>query len=321
MKLSTLSIIGIALVSSKAVSGNNDKDDETACLNSISEAQECLKRCGDVEVSDSNSTTFSSNLLMECISLNEFNDLGSCCEMDDECADTWSTSSSCMTNTLTNIMDKSIEYIQCIREPGVCTGGVTDACMTSLKSMFQGGGNADIADMAGSATTCSDMDPFLTDTCTTAEGCCSACSPLIAGVVEAVTNDLILPVYNRMDPILNCPGMTCGGDDGIVTPPATTTASGDDDEGVDLATECNTVLAQNIVLHNESYAVEDFFRCITKTTGKIMLEADDAKGGGEVEDEKSSTSSSPFLFFGSMTSFVSISIIASSSIIITFIIA
>jgi len=340
MKFSILSVLGISLASSTvllvAVSGEDDKtDDETACFNSISKSQNCLKLCGEKEATDGtdNSTTtsssFSSNLLSECLGMNDYSTLDTCCQMDTECASTWSTSSTCMTQTLTQIMEKSIDYIQCIREPGVCTGGDTDTCLTSLTSALQGG--TDIEEMASSATTCSDMDPLLTETCTTATGCCPACSSLVAGVVEAVTNDLLLPVYNRMDPVLTCPDMTCAVDeDGssttpvvVTTTPETETSSSTDtdtDEGVDLATECNTILAQNIVLHNESYAVDSFFTCLTKTTGTVMSTADDVEGngngGGEEEDSSSSSS-----FFGNSlmtsSSLLSISIMASLSSIIS----
>jgi len=354
MKFSILSVIGISLASSTvlvAVSGEDDKtDDETACFNSISKSQNCLKLCGEKEATGGtdNSTTTSSNssssnLLSECLGANDYSTLDTCCQMDTECASTWSTSRTCMTQTLTQIMEKSSDYIQCIREPGVCTGGgdTDDTCLTSLTSALQGG-STDMEEMASSATTCRDLDPLLTETCTTATGCCPACSSLVAGVVEAVTNDLLLPVYNRMDPVLTCPGMTCAAgeeDDGSSTPPvvvttttpetetsSTSTDTTDTDEGMDLATECNTLLAQNIVLHNESYAAESFFTCLTKTTGTVMSTADDVegngKGGGEEEDSSSASS-----FFGNSrmtsSSFVSISIMASlsSMISIAFIIA
>jgi len=355
MKFSILSVIGISLASSTvlvAVSGEDNKtDDETACFNAISKSQNCLKICGEKEATgdtDDNSTTTtvtssssSSTLLSECLGVNDYSTLDTCCQMDTECASTWSTSRTCMTQTLTQIMEKSSDYIQCIREPGVCTGGgdTDDTCLTSLTSALQGG-STDIEEMASSATTCRDLDPLLTETCTTATGCCPACSSLVAGVVEAVTNDLLLPVYNRMDPVLTCPGMTCAGnEDGSSTPPvvvttttpetetlSSSTATTDTDAGVDLATECNTLLAQNIVLHNESYAAESFFTCLTKTTGTVMSTADDVeengKGGGEEEDSSSASS-----FFGksrmTSSSFVSISIMASlsSMISIAFLIA
>jgi len=356
MKFSILSVIGISLASSTvlvAVSGEDNKtDDETACFNAISKSQNCLKICGEKEATgdtDDNSTTTtvtssssSSTLLSECLGVNDYSTLDTCCQMDAECASTWSISRTCMTQTLTQIMEKSSDYIQCIREPGVCkTGGDTDdTCLTSLTSALQGG-STDIEEMASSATTCRDLDPLLTETCTTATGCCPACSSLVAGVVEAVTNDLLLPVYNRMDPVLTCPGMTCAGnEDGSSTPPvvvttttpetetlSSSTATTDTDAGVDLATECNTLLAQNIVLHNESYAAESFFTCLTKTTGTVMSTADDVeengKGGGEEEDSSSASS-----FFGTSlmttsSSFVSISIMASlsSMISIAFLIA
>merc|ERR1712085_174501 len=133
---------------------------------------------------------------------------------------------------------------------------------------------------------------------------------------KAVTNDLILPVYNRDATALNCDSMTCPDtstrnlEDGSTTTIMTSTGA-DNDNGTDLATECNDVLAQDILMYNESYAVANFFGCLTKQMGAIMSKADD-----QAVDKESSSSSS---FFIGMPSLLSTSVIASFSIIIAFI--
>lgn len=161
---------------------------------------------------------------------------------------------------------------------------------------------------------------------TTVSGCCSSCSSKIAAVVQAVTNDLLLPVYSRDTTALNCDSMTCPDpasrnlEEGSTTTIMTSTGDdSDNDNGTDLATECNDVLAQDIVMYNESYAVDNFFGCLTKQMGAIISKADAQAVKGvdaQAVDEESSSSSS---FFFGMPSLLSTSVIASLSIIIAFI--
>jgi hypothetical protein len=49
------------------------------------------------------------------------------------------------------------------------------------------------------------------------------------------------------------------------------------DDVVELATECNDSLAQDIVIYNETYSVENFFGCLTKKREMIIAEADNNK--------------------------------------------
>lgn len=324
MKLSSLFLIGTTFASSNVQGAYGDIT--ASCLTSISKAQICLRTCGNA-VPVGGVTLTITNLLLQCISNDE--NLGSCCfpaNTSAECATSWTESSTCLTNTLTNIKDKSNEYIQCISQTGACQDA--SMCVVQLTGgagVVDSPNNFDVEssalqDMASNATTCSEMDTFLNNACTTVSGCCSSCSSKIAAVVQAVTNDLLLPVYNRDETALNCDSMTCPDtanatrnlEDGSTT--TIMTSAGDDsdnDNGTDLATECNDVLAQDIVMYNESYAVDNFFRCLTKQMGAIMSKAD-----VQAVDEESSSSSS---FFIGMPSLLSTSVIASFSIIIAFI--
>jgi len=323
MKFSSLFLIGTTFASSNVQGAYGDIT--ASCLTSISKAQICLRTCGnDVPVGGVTSTI--TNLLFQCISNNE--NLGSCCFPADtssaECATSWTESSTCLTNTLTNIKEKSNEYIQCISQPGACAdASMCVAQLTGGAGVVDSPNNFDVEssalqNMASNATTCSEMDTFLNNACTTVSGCCLSCSSKIAAVVQAVTNDLLLPVYNRDATALNCDSMTCPDtstrnlEDGSTTTIMTSTGDdSDNDNGTDLATECNDVLAQDILMYNESYAVDNFFGCLTKQMGAIMSKADD-----QAVDKESSSSSS---FFIGMPSLLSTSVIASFSIIIAFI--
>jgi len=333
MKLSSLSLIGITFASSnfQVVYG-----DTASCLTSISKAQICLRTCvNEPPIGDVPSTI--NSLLFQCISNGE--NLGSCCFPDDtnsECATSLSESSTCLATTLTNIRDKSNAYIQCIRQPLACEmASICVASLTGGAGVVGSPNNFDVGSltlqtMASNATTCNDMDTFLNNACDTVRGCCSPCSPKIADVVQAVTNDLLLPAYNRAATAFNCDSMTCPKPDtnattgpvrdleeGSTTIMTSTGDDSDNDYGVDLAAECNDILAQDIVVYNETYAVDNFFGCLTKKMGAIMSKADDQavkENVQAVEEEESSSSSS---FFFGMAS-LSTSVIA-SSIIIAFI--
>merc|ERR1712166_971107 len=93
----------------------------------------------------------------------------------------------------------------------------------------------------------------------------------------------------------------------------------DDDLIVDYANECNDDLAHGIVVYNETYAVDNFFGCLTQKMGTIISKADStnsnsmstttSSGGqqqeadGKDDESSSSTSSSSlFLLFGMATS-------------------
>jgi len=363
-----------------------------ACLTSISETQQCIKTCGDrnpfVDPSITpGSATYNAIIssagslpvLLRCTSqgneqtttpngINFSLEMDECCDMTPECIDSYAASSTCLkTDMLATIQIQAAQYLHCLDEKsrsGEC--GSADWCIRLLTGGAGVGEENDFAltspklyNMTRDATTCTDMAPFLVDACTTVSGCCLPCQPFIAKVVEAVTNDLLLPVYNQ--PSLQCPDMACPTPSPTTAPvevlataatatptvvPVTTTAtataiatpnqrelegtttvhdSNDDDAitgygsdlVVDYANECNEEMALNIVVYNETFAVDSFFACLTQKMGNIIARAeyDDSmssmatnngqQGGGQEEvdaakeDTESSNSSSSlnsFLF-------------------------
>jgi len=214
-----------------------------------------------------------------------------------------------------------MEYLQCIyrdkcESTGLCVNQLTGGAGQGAQNDF-GLGSENLQTLSRDAASCTDMNPFLTNACTTVSGCCSNCAPLIAGVVEAVTNGLLLPVYNGAAWTLpGCSGMTCpaGRVRDLEEGSTTTTDSissaetgNDSSDVVDLATECNDSLAQDIVVYNEMYAVDNFFECLTKKMGTIMSEADNKMIEQGVEESSSAS------FFFDVAS-LSVSVIVSSII-------
>jgi len=289
--------------------------------------------------------------------------------MTPECTDSYAASATCLkTDMLATIQIQAATYLNCLEEKsrsGDC--GYADWCIRLLTGGAGVGEENDfdltspkLYNMTRDATTCTDMAPFLVDACSTVSGCCPTCQPYIAKVVEAVTNDLLLPVYNNQ-PSFQCPDMTCPTQSPTTAPievvtaatatptvvPVTTTAtatpsqreleattavhdSNDDDAitgygsdlVVDYSHECNDEMASNIVVYNETFAVDSYFACLTQQMGKIIARAEyedsmsimatnnGQQGGGqeEVDDAKedtkssnssssSSSSSISFLFF------------------------
>jgi len=287
--------------------------------------------------------------------------------MTPECTDSYAASATCLkTDMLATIQIQAATYLNCLEEKsrsGDC--GYADWCIRLLTGGAGVGEENDfdltspkLYNMTRDATTCTDMAPFLVDACSTVSGCCPTCQPYIAKVVEAVTNDLLLPVYNNQ-PSFQCPDMTCPTQSPTTAPievataatatatptvvPVTTTApatpnqraleatttvhdSTDDDAitgygsdlVVDYSNECNDEMTSNIVVYNETFAVDSFFACLTQRMGTIIARAEyedsmssmatnnGKQGGGQEEIEDAtdgtkssnfSSSSSSFLFF------------------------
>lgn len=294
MKLSIILFCGIVVAFSYTVKAL------TGCADKIDTAQACVKTCGSIESTNLSSTGEPyGNMLLECIDQQIDNDLTpqleSCCEMDSyndtACGTSMQEAENCLTNELSIVKEKSVEYLSCIYEKnnnGECP--FANWCVSLLTGGYDGGftndfgvGNeSNLAELSRSAGTCEDMNVFGSNACSVVAGCCDLCGDKIAGVVNAVMDDLLLPTYSTLS---DCGGnKTCANytnstarqleiTDGSVVGPTTINA----DNSVDvtgLAGECNDGLTNEIVLYNETYAVTSFFECLYKKTGKIAAETE-----------------------------------------------
>merc|ERR1711865_1350446 len=158
------------------------------------------------------------------------------------------------------------------------------------------------------------MTELYYNACETAS-CCNQCQGLIADVVSAVTNELLFPTYNFNNITETC-NTQCT--DVLPTSPyspsaapavrklegessttATTTSSEDNAEVVLLATECNDGLKLDIVVYNQTYAVDNFFECLGKKVGQIVANADT---DATIASSSSSISSSMMLVMSAIAS-------------------
>merc|ERR1719162_2159392 len=122
------------------------------------------------------------------------------------------------------------------------------------------------------------MDAFGWNACDMVNGCCTECAPLIAAVVNAVTDDLLLPAYS--DTVTTCGGnKTCS--DYTVTLPAgrhlprnlaTNTAPTTRSRAATYAADCAAALRTTIVQYNETYAAEQFMTCMFQKVGQLAVD-------------------------------------------------
>ena len=263
----------------------------------ISAAQQCLKDCGG-EFSLDGTT----NVLQTCLAdRNEAPmtmdfDFETCCGMTlggdlADCAGTLTAAEAVLTTRLVSIQSSAANYLTCLSEnygqatcrvPGICLISLTGGTgMGDVNDFDVGGDNPHATSLANLAQTtdasCTVMDAFGRNACDMVKGCCTECAPLIAAVVNAVTDDLLLPAYS--DTVTTCGGdKTCS--DYNVTLPAgrhhrRLAANADPTTGSRAATyaaDCTAALRTTIVQYNETYAAEQFMTCMFQKVGQLAVD-------------------------------------------------
>lgn len=308
-----LAIAAVLYSSTYYVSAQGDATDALNWAATISEAQYCVKSCGE-EFNDAGDNS----LLMDCITNRDVDDgisldkeFEKCCRMEDipGCEYSLTAASNLLTTSLAGIQSAATNYLHCVyihhnskdvdcNMGNVCVGILTGGTGSLLPNDFDVGTNDQNGDslaiLARGADTCDSMDDFGYNACDQVKGCCSYCAPLIADVVHHVMNDLLLPAYS--DTVSDCPAKTCDAY-GVIQnrppvrslgdeeeEPATTTVdgtttdtptiNGEDNIANTLATRCTNDMMTNIVQYNETYASENFFGCLTRKLGKVAADND-----------------------------------------------
>jgi len=299
MKFSTLSTVITFLVYSNVSYAQN----LTECVDHISKSQDCVRDCVYAPTTESGSAA--GNLLIECkdqvTAANLTYDgtaLKKCCKMNDECKDSMDGAGTCLTDQLPTVKSTSQDYLNCIYQASKPEGGCTFAgfCVNvftggfgviGCQNNFDVGNTGDLFDLTRAANSCDDMDALYFNACDTAI-CCKQCQGLIADVVSAVTNKLLFPAYNtelgnsetcdtKCTDVLSASPSAAPAVrklEGESSTTATTTSAEDNAEVVELATECNDGLKLDIVVYNQTYAVDNFFECLGKKVGQIVANAD-----------------------------------------------
>merc|ERR1711865_23329 len=298
----------------------------TECVDHISNSQDCVKQC--VYALPTESGSEDGNLLIECknqvtaanLTYNG-TALEECCGMNDECKASMDGAGTCLTDQLPTVKSTSQDYLNCIYQASKPDGGCTFAgfCVnvftggfgvSGMSNNFDVGNTGDLAALTRTAKSCNDMNDFYINACDTAI-CCDKCQGLIADVVSAVTNELLFPAYKpditetcntQCTDVLSASPSAAPAVrklEGESSTTATTTSTEDNAEVVLLATECNDGLKLDIVVYNQTYAVDNFFECLGKKVGQIVANADT---DATIASSSSSISSSMMLVMSAIAS-------------------
>jgi len=233
--------------------------------------------------------------------------------MNDECEASMDGAGTCLTDQLPTVKSTSQDYLTCIYQAkldggcnfaefcvNVFTGGFG---VIGCQNNFDVGNTGDLFDLTRAANSCDDMNALYFNACDTAI-CCKQCQGLIADVVSAVTNKLLFPAYKpditetcntKCTDVLSASPSAAPAVrklEGESSTTATSTSAEDNAEVVELATECNDGLKRDIVVYNQTYAVDNFFECLGKKVGQIVANADTDAMIATQGTEKESTSSS-----------------------------
>jgi len=278
MKLSAVLLLGIVLIFSDTAKASN-------CTAEVDAAQGCVKQCGSAITPDQ-----TNNLLNYCVGNPDEGNLTTCCQMEEPCVTTMSNANNCLDNEFARVGAAAEAYFDCLLTPSNCFFGAF--CV----NIFAGGYNTNASTNFAVATRQADSceDPMLNslgyDACDALGTCCDACDTEIADLVNAVLDDILLTTYGqpgveacsvhpetglnktcayylgeedrRLETNLVGPAGVIGEYDGVAK---------------ELALECNTALADDVILYNESYAVGNYFDCLYKKTGKAAAVLDDAE--------------------------------------------
>jgi hypothetical protein len=302
MKLSVVSLFGIVL----AFSDMAKAGDVNSCAQKIDIAQGCVKVCGETNTSfiDGNS------LLQDCNTAN-LTTLEDCCEMDTyiarsddpvNCTGSISDASVCLnSNVLARVKEAGADYLQCLFEDGKCLfGGLCLGILTGgyggsfpngtvFPNNFAVGTTSNFAAITRNATSCADegLNMLGKNVCEELGNCCN-CTERVAELVNAVTDDLLLPAYGQSK-VEKCGGnKTCADytnyrasarqldtEDVSLVGPAS--LNGENTAfAAELALECNDGLNHDVVLHNASHAVSNYLNCLYKKTGKAAAKIEES---------------------------------------------
>lgn len=301
MKISIISLCCIALFPSHQIVRA-----QGSCVNSTATAQQCVEQCLSTESLnvDSNGLQYG-NLLFECIETVDSsvisNQLQTCCAMDPTCTTAMEETNQCLQGELSNVREKSEDYLSCIYTERLsntcpfanfCVAILAGGIGSNATNDFGVGYDMNLGRTTREASTCEDMDIFGFNACTEIQGCCESCADKIAGVVNAVVDDLLLPAYSDLS--------DCGGDKTCsdYTNMALRHLENVDESSLGstiidvqnspdiaaLALECHDGLVNEIILNNTSSAASTFFECLYKNMGKIIAETE----ANQIDSDESS---------------------------------
>lgn len=252
------------------------------CIEFMDEAQSCARDCGNVILPNR-----TNNLLTECF-FNRTDDLASCCLMEGNCFNSTTEAYACLDDEYYRVKEAAGAYFNCILTPLKCWA--PGFCVNLLAGGYGTGYPNDFALITRQADTCEDpgLNSFGKGVCNVLGMCCPSCEAEVAELVNAVMDDILVPTYGQpnvtscsINP-LNGTDKTCAYYKGVeerklyslgadLAGPASLA-----DDNSELAAaytqECHNSLINDVVVHNESHGVGNYFECLYKKTGKAAAE-------------------------------------------------
>lgn len=314
MKLSVIFLFGVVLALSSMAKASISAE----CVASIDAAQACAKTCGE-------SPTSGDNLLKDCMESDSESMIDCCLFSGTTCESTWSSAKTCVDENLVNVKTTAEAYFDCLFSKDVnnvakcpfggwCvnqfSGGYGEKNLdgtANAANNFAVGDSTEASSLAQQtrvAQTCEDTNFLGYNFCDVLGSCCNACKDTIANFANAIMDDLLLPTYGT-NGLSGCSKNAAGNDktcdaDYLVSRrlleteevslagPFTLSAENAAVAGM-LALECNDGLNNDLIVHNETYAISNYLDCVYKKSGKAAA---------ELEDSKAAESSSISLSFG-----------------------
>ncbi|KAL3906669.1 MAG: hypothetical protein SGILL_009178 [Bacillariaceae sp.] len=186
---------------------------------------------------------------------------------------------------------------------GLCVGQLTGNDSFEFASTL-----AEDADGVTSDS-CASMDGFVDGLCGISDRCCDDCNAQMGNLAGCIVNNLLLPESSTAGSV-TCPVSTPNnGPCGIGGASAVAVARGggrklqDDDEDMEVELEgdvdlsdCEEALSLDFIVHNETFAAEQYIQCLGKKVGQVLSEADNVSS--TVGD--SAANSATIMLFGTV---------------------
>jgi hypothetical protein len=255
---------------------------------------------------------------------NKLNDLVQCCEMNSTCKETMVAAKKCATPPSDPSDDSCIpscikrtaaNYLGCLQTKArddVCKFAGF-GCVGQLVGDEKYDFNAVLADAKQvTPTDCSPLDGFVNGVCDVSQRCCSQCNAQMGLLANCLVNRFILPLNTVSNGGTTCEVLSQGNAQCSLGDPVTAVGRSADNvsdatydlEGVEID-DCSEDLSMNFVVHNETYAVDQFMECIGKKMGEIIALEEQQQG-----QDNADGASSANIVFGTFSLAVSTMLVA-----------
>mmetsp|Transcript_21115 Transcript_21115/g.39438 ORF Transcript_21115/g.39438 Transcript_21115/m.39438 type:complete len:347 (-) Transcript_21115:1700-2740(-) len=325
--MSTSNKLSIVAVAALFIGGVDSQLSSQGCYNTLDDAQDCLRVCISEDPVEAwggfhNFETNGASRLWQCLDdqktqvfdADPLVDLTMCCNMTSTCVDTMMDARSCATDPNgfipSCIKSTSDNYLRCIQEEarsnvcrfsGLCVGMLLGN-NTDGNPAFDFGDMLRLAANEVTATDCTPLEGFVDGICDVSKSCCRQCNTEMGLMANCLVNDFVLPLSVSGGTVQCSVSIPANGNapctlGGPVAVARSANLEDEDEaqmseetlEGVD-TTECQEHLALDFIVHNETFAVDQFMACIGKKMGEIYAKEEPSDAGVTKDDGSSATS-------------------------------